>query len=108
MSTDFTKRRTILSAATVTGAGSWHSASTYKTLQAVAQTTSGAGACVVDIEVSNDGTNAVVLGTISLTLSSSATSDGFASASAWFMIRANVKSISGTNASVSVEMGADI
>lgn len=75
------------------------------TFQAVGQTTAGSGATVVDIEVSNDNVNWIILGTITLTLGTVTTSDGFASGAPWAYTRAEVRSISGTGASVSVFMG---
>ncbi len=108
MSTDFTRPITLMSARTTTGSGDWHRAGTSKTLQALGTTSAGVGAATIVIEVSNDGTNALTAGTITLTLGTSATSDGFASFAAWLYVRANVTAISGTNAQVSVYMGADL
>jgi len=75
------------------------------TFQAVGSTGSGAGAAVINIEFSNDGTNWITGGTISLTLSTTAVDDGFASDAAWKYVRSDVDSISGTGASVTVTMG---
>lgn len=60
----------------------------------------GVRSATVDIECSNDTTHWLVLGT--LTLSDTATSDGFASAAPWAFVRANVTAISGTGAAVTV------
>jgi hypothetical protein len=81
--------------------------SPFATFQAYGSTTAGAGACVVTIQGSNiDDTNAfITLGTITLTLGTTVTSDGFATTASWKYIRANVVSISGTGASVNVLMG---
>ena len=62
------------------------------------------GAATIKIQVSNDGANWLDLGTITLTLGTVATADGFASYAAWAYVRANVTVISGTNASVTVTM----
>lgn len=70
--------------------------------QATGQTTAGAGAAQILIEVSNDDSNWMTLLTIDLTLSTSTTSDGCASLGVWKYHRARVASISGTGAAVSV------
>ncbi len=75
------------------------------TFQASGTTTAGAGTAVVAIEVSNDNANWITLGTITLTLGTSATSDGFAALAAWGFVRANVTTLTGTGASVTVTMG---
>jgi hypothetical protein len=46
------------------------------------------------------------MGTISLTLSTAATIDGFSSVVPWKYTRARVSSISGTGASVNAELGS--
>lgn len=65
----------------------------------------GAVTATVVIEVSNDGTNVVTLGTIGLSGTTSAV-DGFASDAAWAFARARISAISGTGATVNVFMGA--
>ncbi len=77
-----------------------------RTFQAVGATTAGAGAATIVISGSNDGVNFITIGTITLTLSSSESSDGFASDAAWKFVNANVTAISGTNAAVTVYLGA--
>lgn len=79
-------------------------AKNYRTIQAIGKTTAGAGACSVDILGSNtgDATTGVLLGTISLTLGVTATSDGFISTAPWAVIFAKLNSISGTGATVDV------
>src|SRR3990167_7389421 len=97
----------LLNAATATGGGSAIEArASNMAFQAIGTTSSGAGTAAVDIEGSLDGTNFLVLGTISLTLATTASNDGFATDAPWAHIRANVTSISGTDASVTVYMGA--
>lgn len=76
------------------------------TFQAVGKTTSGAGAATVDIEVSNTGGDWLKAGTITLTLATSNSSDGLAIDAPWGLVRANLTSISGAGAQVSVSMGA--
>lgn len=97
----------LLDAATVTGAGSTiglkpgpHSILGYGT------TSGGSGSATINIEVSNDGNQWVVAGTISLTLATTVTTttntDGFSINAGWSFIRANVTAISGTGAAVTV------
>lgn len=83
---------------------------TFKTFQAAGTTTAGAGAATIKIQGSNvvsptgDG-DWVDLGTITLTLSTTRSGDGFASDAAWLAVRSNVTAISGTGAAVTVTMG---
>jgi len=60
-------------------------------------------AATVDIEVSNDKSQWIKMGTI--TLSGAEDTDGFASSASWKYVRANVTSISGASADVTVTMG---
>lgn len=68
-------------------------------------TVSGTGAVTstVLIQVSNDGTNYITAGTITLSGTTSAT-DGFVLDAPWAYVRANVTAISGTSAAVTVTM----
>ncbi len=70
-------------------------------------TISGTGAvtATVLIQVSNDASNWITLGTITLSGTTSAT-DGFASSAPWAYVRSNCTAISGTSAALSVVMGA--
>lgn len=72
------------------------------TFQAAGTVSTSTGAAIVKIQVSNDGSNWIDLGTITLTLGTSATSDGIASYAAWAYVRANVSTLTGTNATVTV------
>jgi len=71
-------------------------------------TSAGAGAATINIEVSNDGSNWVVAGTITLTLATTVTTttntDGFNINAGWKFIRGNVTAISGTGAAVTVDI----
>lgn len=97
----------LLSGVTATGAGSVFENSAERiTLQADGRTTSGSGSAAVNVEVSNNRVNWLTLGTITLTLSSTSSSDGFVAYAPWKFIRGNVTSISGTGASVSLNIGA--
>lgn len=103
----------LLSSATATGAGtSYTPICTIRTFQAMGTTSSGSGASAIIIEASNkfaptEATNVdwTTLGTISLTLGTTQTNDGFVSDAPWKWIRARVSSISGTGASVNAYMG---
>ena len=77
-----------------------------RTFQATGFTTAGAGAVAVSVQGSLDGANFITIGTISLVLGVAVVTDGFASDAPWRYIRALVTSISGTNAQVTVWMGA--
>ena len=94
----------LLPAATGTGSGTafgpFDSAS--MTFQAAGTVSTSTGAATVKIQVSNDGSNWIDLGTITLTLATSASSDGLAAFAAWANVRANVTAISGTAATVTV------
>lgn len=76
------------------------------TFQAVGFTTAGAGTATVVVEASNDdGATWVTLGTISLILSTTPATDGFASAASWKAARGRVTALTGTGASVSLHKG---
>jgi hypothetical protein len=76
------------------------------TAEAYGTTTSGSGAASVTIEVSNNNSTWQTAGTIGLTLGTTQTSDGFVIDAPWLYVRANVASISGTGAKVSVIISA--
>lgn len=108
MGGDRTSSVQILSAATATGAGEVHRPNGAKmTFQAIGVTSSGAGSSDVLIQASLDNSNWVTLATISLTLSTTASSDGFAANAPWEYIRANVSTLSGTGATIDVWMGVE-
>ena len=92
--------------ATTTATGDWkYKDAPNSTIQA---TVSGTGTVTptVVIDVSNDGTNAVgtALGTITLSGTTSA-SDGFTTSAPWKYIRSRITAISGTGATVYVNLG---
>lgn len=98
---------TLMFGKTTTGAGDWkYKDSPHATFQATV-TGSGAVTATIDIEVSNDGVNAVDTAAGTITLSGTdSNSDGFTTQhSPWKYVRANVTSITGTSASVEVIMG---
>jgi len=76
------------------------------TFQATVNGSSGAVTATVDIEVSNNGVDWITMATISLaTGAPTPDSDGFASNASWLFVRANLTSISGTDAVVDVVAG---
>ena len=75
------------------------------TIQASGSTTAGSGSATIVIEVSNDDTNWITAGTITLTLGTTSTTDGFTTDAPWKYIRARVTALSGTGASVTALMG---
>ena len=103
----------LLTDATTTATGGKHSPRCVnRTFQGMGTTSSGSGAAAIVIEASNksapvEGSNVdwTTLGTISLTLGTTQTNDGFVSSASWRWIRARVSSISGTGATVNAHMG---
>ncbi len=84
-----------------------------RTYQVMGLTTGGAGAATVVVQVSNKNHPDVAtdldwmtLGTVTLTLSTTQTSDGFASNASWRYTRCKVTAISGTGATLQAWMGA--
>lgn len=76
-----------------------------RSFQASGKTTAGAGAAVIDVEVTNDPAKPwQKLASFSLVLGTSEVAEGFASDSVWKHVRGKVVSISGTGASVSLSM----
>ena len=104
----------MLDAVTATGAGGlmpWER-DTVKSFHAVGTTSVGVGAATILIEASSKITPVtstsvdwVTLGTITLTLGTTQTGDGFIAFGGWKHVRANVSAISGTGATVSVWIG---
>ena len=76
-----------------------------RTFQATGQTSSGAGSVTVDVEVSDDKANWIVQRTITLTLSSAVSTDGYTTRAPWKYVRGNVTAISGTGAAVTLWIG---
>jgi hypothetical protein len=79
-----------------------------RTFQAIGNTSAGAGASTIEIQVSNDGTNFHTVDTLSLTLSTTVSSDVYETAAPWKFVRGNVATISGTDATVSLIMGVQL
>ena len=83
-----------------------------RTFQAEGTTSAGAGAATIIIQASNATAPAaatdvdwVTLGTITLTLATTKSNDGFTTDAAWRWVRARLSAISGTDATVTVWMG---
>lgn len=104
--TQASKVHTLLNAATVVAAGSSYlKPATKCTFQAAGTTTAGAGSATIKVQVSNNDSDWLDLGTITLTLSTTSSSDGFTAEAPWKYVRGNVTAISGTGASVTLYMG---
>ena len=75
--------------------------------QTYGTTTAGSGSVTILIQGSNliDANSFITLGTITLTLGTTLTSDGFVSNAPWKYVRCNVSAITGTGANVTVLMG---
>jgi hypothetical protein len=103
----YATRQSLLENATTVAAGTAkNGVSGVKTYQAWGTTTAGAGAATIKIQGSaNEGATWDDLGTITLTLGTSATSDGFTSDDRYTVVRGNVTAISGADASVNLAMG---
>lgn len=103
----------LLTDATGTGAGGPYSPRCInRTFQAMGTTSSGSGSATIIIEASDKATPATgtnvdwtTLGTITLTLGTTQTNDGFVSYASWRWVRARVSAISGTGATVNAYLG---
>lgn len=97
----------LLAAVTAVGAGaSAAGQASDKTYQASGATTAGAGAATIEVQGSNNaGASWDVIGTITLTLGTTNTSDGFTSSDRYALVRGKVTAISGTGASVALNVG---
>lgn len=101
-----TKATKIMTAKTTTGAGStFKPLGPQRSFQGVGRTTASTGASVIAIQVSDDCANFIEAGTITLTLGTTDTSDGFSTDAHWQCVRGYVNSISGTGANVDVWIG---
>lgn len=104
----FAQSALILSGATVTGAGTavaGNRSPGYKTYQVTGSTSAGTGTAVVNVEGSNNGAVFDVIGSVSLSLTTTAVSNGFTSADRYSLVRGNVTTINGTGAAVSITAG---
>lgn len=97
----------LIDAATATGAGGAVSRSGAKAaIEAHGTTSSGTGAATVLIQGRNENTGAwLTLATITLSLSTTVSGDGFVLDAPWEQVRANLSAISGTGAAVTATMG---
>ena len=79
--------------------------SRYKTFQVTGKVSASTGSAEVEIQVSNDKVNFVTVDTLSLTLGTTVTSDSYVNNDAWKYVRGNVKTLTGTDAEVTVIVG---
>ena len=97
---------TLLNAVAVTGAGSWIAVPTIPAAIQATVTDTATVTATIDIEVSNDGVNAVSTAPITISLSGATTdSDGGILNAPWKYVRANLSALTGTTPSVTVLMG---
>jgi hypothetical protein len=99
----------LLSAATATGAGDAYAVrnrQAKRVFKAKGATSSGTGAATVVIQASLTGDEWLTVGTITLSLATASSADGFACDAAWPLYRANMTAVSGTGAAVTALMGA--
>lgn len=97
----------LIAAATAPGAGASASGPNIpgtKTFQADGTTSAGAGAATILVQGSLDNVNFDTIGTITLTLATTTSSDSFTSNDRYKYHRGNVSAISGTNASVNLRV----
>ncbi|MDN7179097.1 hypothetical protein M0D69_13950 [Caballeronia sp. SEWSISQ10-4 2] len=97
---------TILDGAKSAVAGDWFLVPPRTSRRAVQGSVTGSGlvTATIAIEGSNDGANALLLGTIMLN-GATPQSDGLLIDAPWAYVRARVVSVSGTNATVSSQLG---
>lgn len=78
----------------------------FRTFHAYGTTSAGSGAATIKVQVNAGGTSSWVDAcTITLTLGTAVTSDGCAMSAGWPLVRGNVTALSGTTATVSLDMG---
>jgi hypothetical protein len=107
MRPDNVRTDTLLSAVIATGAGAaTNGKADYKTFHAFGTTTAGAGAATIVVQGSMTGASWDTIGTITLTLATTVSSDGFTATDRYAQVRGNVTAISGTNAAVTLVMGS--
>lgn len=104
------KNEKLLDSAIATGASeSRELTGPKKTFQAYGETSSGAGASTIEVQVRNHADAPwQTVDTLSLTLSTTTSSDYYELDAAWKFTRVNVATISGTGATVSVAIGVQI
>lgn len=104
ISTDY---KSLLTAATTVAAGAeTNGVSGVKSYEASGTTTSGAGSATIKVRGRNSPSSAwQTIGTITLTLGTTVTGDGFASDDRYALLSGEVTAISGTGASVNLTMG---
>jgi hypothetical protein len=96
---------TLVSAATATGNGTMthaqNTAFVNMTMQAVGTVSASTGASTIKLQGSNDGATWIDIGTATLTLGTTATAAVVTNTANYLWYRANVATLTGTNATVS-------
>ena len=104
----FGQSAVILNGATAIGPGSALTgirSSGNKTYQVYASTTSGTGTASVSVEGSINGAMWDAIGSVTLSLTTSPTSNSFTSADRFTQVRGNVTALTGTGATATVLIG---
>ena len=103
------KTHTLLSSVLATGAGTAAKPlGSNKVFHLTGFVSASTGAASVTVEGSLDGTNWVILDTLTLTLGVAVTSDSGVDTAPWLYVRGNVGSISGTDAKVTLTMALEV
>jgi len=103
------KTHHLLKDVTATGAGAAaQPLGSHRTFHAFGNTTAGAGATTIGVEVSNDGVNFFEIDVLSITLATTVASDVYENQYPYAFVRGNVKTLTGTGAKVSLIMGAQL
>jgi hypothetical protein len=101
MSFDTATKHLLKAATSVAAGATCTGVSKTKTYQGYGTTSSGSGAATIQVQGSNnEGRTWETIGTISLTLATTESSDSFTSDDRYMKLRGNVTAISGTGASV--------
>ena len=101
----FTTQYLLAGAKTATGAASSsRNVNLNKTYQVTGSTGTGTGTAVVTIQGSNDSTNWDIIGTVTLTLSTTQSSGSFSSTDRYLLIRPNASTLTGTTATWTATM----
>lgn len=81
--------------------------STNRSYEVYGTTSAGSGSAIVVVEVRNsENSSWKTMATVTLTLGTAVTSDGFVSSAAWRYVRARVTTLTGTTATVAANVGS--
>lgn len=104
----FAMSKTVFAGVIATGASAAiraeNPAQTNQVFQASGTVSVSTGTATVKLQGSNDGTNWVDVGSVTLTLGTVATSDKVVSVQNWLFVRGNVTALTGTNATINATL----